>query len=143
MQCILAQYKDIQVIFNDFKGILHILRIQWYLGHFKSFCSYFGHFGVKRSFARVCGYFGYSWCILVILVVLRGLFQTFWCIYRLFDILEIFPGKIIVLTKKAHRNHQNDLYTPKIAKYQKKPQNISNKFPPTSLNCPKLPKSSK
>ena len=59
--------------------------------------------GAFWSFSRVLGYFGYSWCILFILAVLRGFFWTFWCIFMFFNILEILTGKIIFFYQKKKK----------------------------------------
>ena len=102
------------------------LRIQWYFGHFTSFRGYCGRFRGVLVIFRVLGYFGRSWCILIIFGVLRGSFQRFWCIYkRLFDILVILTGKTYIyiyfdknITLKSlewpiysqnHQNYQNTL----------------------------------
>ena len=61
--------------------------------------------GAFLSFFRVLGYFGYLWCILVMLAVLRGSFSTFVGIYQFFDILEIFVGKIIFFEKKKKKKN--------------------------------------
>ena len=50
------------------------LRLQWYFGHFKSFGVVVVVLGAFLSFSRILGYFGHSWCILIILAVLRGSF---------------------------------------------------------------------
>ena len=56
--------------------------------------------GAFWSFSRILGYFGYSWCILIILAVLRGTFQRFWCIYLFFDTYVILLSKIIFFNGK-------------------------------------------
>ena len=63
--------------------------------------------GVFWSFSRVLGYFGYLWCILVMLAILRGPFLIFVGSYWFFEILEILTGKIICFDrkKKPSRNH--------------------------------------
>ena len=69
------------------------------------------------SFSRILGYFGQLWCILIILAVLSGSFQTFWCVYLFFDILVILMSEIFFLTEKFPRNHYNGHYTSKSPKY--------------------------
>ena len=62
--------------------------------------------GAFWLFSKVLGYFGYSWCILIILAVLRGSFLTFRCIYRFFDILVILTGEIVFFSQEKYpRNH--------------------------------------
>ena len=78
-----------------------------------------GILGAFWSFSSVWGNFGYSWCILVILAVLGGLFYTFWYIYRFFHILEIFTGEIIFLTKKTTEITRMAIILTKSPKYSK------------------------
>ena len=114
-------------LFWGFNGILVVLKVS---------IGFVVVLGAFLSFFRVLGYFGYLWCILVMLAVLRGSFSTFVGIYQFFDILEIFVGKIICFDKKKKKkpqksleyplysqNHQNTLKTKKCPK-KKNPWNV-------------------
>ena len=94
------KFRGILVIFRDFKRILLIFRLQWNLGHFNYFQGYCRRFQGVSVFSGVLGYFEHSWCILVVLALLKGPFYRFWFIYRFFDILVILTGKIIFLWQK-------------------------------------------
>ena len=97
--CLFWGFNGILVILKLSMGIVVVLRVFW-------------------SFFRVLRYFGYSWCILVILSVQRG--YLVFLVYLLVFVIFVIPsGKIIFSPKKYPRNHLNGHYSPKIAKISK------------------------
>ena len=114
-------------LFSGFNGVLVIWKV----------------FGVVEVvlgafwlFLRIFGYFGHSWCILVILAVLRGSFERFRCIYWFSDIFVILTVKINFF-EKNNTLKSLDHYTCKITKIPRKQQNVQNIIPPKPLKWPK------
>ena len=119
-------------LFWGFNGILVVLKVS---------IGFVVVLGAFLSFFRVLGYFGYLWCILVMLAVLRGSFSTFVGIYQFFDILEIFVGKIICFDKKKKKKTPKitriPIIFPKSPKYPKNQKMSKKKKPLKRLSCPK------
>ena len=126
---------------KNLKNGVYFDLVQRYIGHFQWFQGYFAYFlgfsgilvilkdfegivvilGAFWSFSRVLGNFGHPWCILVLLAVLRGSFQGFCCIYRIFGNLEILASKI-----KFCFGRENNLEMPRMATYSQNHQNYQN-----------------